>query len=268
MRLKKAIQTVEYSNLAIFIGLFIVVLSFVAKQKDDKVNIFLIVFALPFIFSFLLRMVLINSFLKKSKYPGVFYSVLDKMHLTENLEITLTDDLLNEIYKPSYTTQEFLEENNLKTEIGRSKLHFPIILLILAGSVFGLMYLGKTINIQDEPFSFILVIGLVIINIFFFFKEKKHQNDKHPIVRFEKTGLFVQDFLITWDTIFDWEYYQGGKDSNSLITIHYYNQNKMPAEYIMHIGELNSEKLEILILLTHFKAKYGQNAAANSEFVQ
>jgi len=252
--------------LAIVIGLFIVVLSFVAKQKDDKVNIFLMVFALPFIFSFFFRKLVINRFLKSSKYPGVFYSVLDKMHLTENLEITLTDDLLNEIYKPSYTTQEFLEENNLKTKIGRSKLHFPLILLVLAGSVFGLVYLGKTINIQEKPFSFISLLGLVILNIFFFFKEKKHQNDKEPLVRFEKTGLFVHDFQITWDTIYDWEYYQGSKDSNSRMTIHYYNQDKLPTEYIIHIGELNTDKLELLMLLTHFKAKYGQNTAANSGF--
>ena len=83
MKLKNTIQIIEYSNQALIIGLFIGVFAIVSRVGDGKLLFFEMLFAIPFLFAFFFRKTFINIYLRKSLYPGVFYSVLDKLGLTK-----------------------------------------------------------------------------------------------------------------------------------------------------------------------------------------
>src|SRR5688572_31174666 len=105
MKLKRTRHIIEYSNIALIVGLFIVVLSIVFRSNDGKFLVFEMLFAFPFILSFFFRKLIVKRKLRNTKYPGIFYSVLDKLGLTHNLEIELTDELLNDMYKSSLSTK-------------------------------------------------------------------------------------------------------------------------------------------------------------------
>jgi cbb3-type cytochrome oxidase subunit 3 len=257
MKLKKAVQIIEYSNQALIIGLFIGVFALVSKSGDGKFFVFEILFAIPFIMTFIFRKVIINFYLRKSAYPGVFYSVLDKLGLTRNLDIPLTDELLNEIYKPSYSTNQFIVDNNLKTEIGAKKIQLPVVFLCIGLGIAGLFYFGEKFSFQEKPLIFIMIILFVAMNIYSWTKGKKQQNDNEAIAFFKDTELELPSLKLNWKDIYDWSCQAGGKNESDKIIINFYDQDNNIQEATQSLSEINIDKIDFLLLMTHFKAKYG-----------
>lgn len=257
MRLKKIVQIIEYSNMALLIGLFIVVFALVSKANDGKFLVFEMLFAIPFILTFFFRKLLINIYLKKTLYPGIFYSVLDKMGLTQNLDIELSEDLLNEIYKPNYSTTQFLNDNNLKTEIGSKKIRLPFIGLSIGLAVLGIYYFSQKFKFQDNPLAFLIPLLFIGTNIYLWAKGKKQQSDNEPIAFFKENGLELPNFKLDWKDIYDWNYQAGGKNESDKIIINYYDTDKNIQEAIANLSDINIDKIDFLLLITHFKGKYG-----------
>lgn len=257
MKLKKTIQIVEYSNLALFVGLFIGVLALVSKSPDGKFLVFELLFAIPFLLTFFFRKFLIIQYLKKSKYPGAFYSVLDKLGLIQNLEIDLTDELLNEIYKPGYPTGEFLDDNNLITEIGEKKIQLPFIKICIGLSIVGFFYFGQKFKFQEKPSLFISLIIFLIMNVYLWTKGKKQQNDNDPVVKFTDKGLYLNSQMFDWKSIYDWSYQAGGKNRSDSVIINFYDKDQNIQEVIANLSIINTDKIDFLLLMTHFKGKYG-----------
>ena len=257
MKLKRTIQIIEFSNTALIIGLFIGVLVFVSKAQDGKFLVFEMLFTVPFILTFFFRKVIINIYLKKSLYPGAFYSVLDKLGLTRNLEITLTDDLLNEIYRPNYSTSQFLNDNSLKTEIGIKKMQLPYIFISIGLGLVGLYYFEQKFKFQDKPIIFIMLLLFIAMNVYLWTKGTKQQNDNEPIAFFKHSGLELPDTKLNWKDIYDWNFHAGGKNESSKIIINYYDSDKNIQEAIADLSQINIDKIDFLLLMTHFKGKYG-----------
>jgi len=257
MKLKKTVQIIEYSNQTLIIGLFIGVFALVSKSGDGKFLVFEMLFATPFILTFIFRKVIINIYLKKSIYPGAFYSVLDKLGLSRNLDITLTDELLNEIYKPTYSTNQFITDNNLKTEIGARKIQLPVVLVCIGLGVAGLFYFGQKFKFQEKPFIFIMAILFVAMNIYLWTKGKKQQNDNEPIAFFKEKELELPNLKLDWKDIYDWSCQAGGKNESDKIIINFYDEDKNTQEAIQSLSEINIDKIDFLLLMTHFKGKYG-----------
>lgn len=258
MKLKKAIQIIEYSNLALLIGLFIGVFAIVAKSPDGKFLVFEMLFAIPLILTFFFRKVIVNAYLGRSKYPGVFYSVLDKLGLTHNLEIVLTDDLLNEIYKPTYSTNNFISDNDLITDIDAKKISLSFTLISIGLGILGLLYLGQKVKFQDNPTLFIAILIFVLINFFLWTKGKKQKNDDEPVVRFTEKSLYLNGQTFDWKSIYDWSYQAGGKNESNNVIINYYDNEQNIQETIANLASMNTDKIDFLLLLTHYKGKYGQ----------
>jgi hypothetical protein len=257
MKLKRTIQIIEFSNTALIIGLFIGVFSLVSKAKDGKFLVFEMLFAIPFILTFFFRKFIINIYLKKSLYPGAFYSVLDKLGLTRNLEISLTDDLLNEMYKPNYSTNKFLNDNNLKTEIGIKKIQLPFIVVSIGLGFVGLYYFGQKLKFEDKPIVFIMLLFFIAMNSYLWTKGKKQQNDTGPIAFFKDSSLELPNIELNWKNIYDWSYRAGGKNESSNIIINYYDADKNIQETVADLSQINIDKIDFLLLMTHFKGKYG-----------
>jgi len=258
MKTKRAIQIIEFSNAALIAGLLIGLFAFISKAKDGKFFLLELFFAVPFILTFFFRKLIINIYLKRTLYPGVFYSVVDKLGLAHNLEITLTDELLNEIYKPAYSTDQFLSDNNLKTEIGINKIKLPFIgisIIVCAGSLF---YFGQQYKFEDEPLLFVGLLIFISAGIFAWIKGKKKQNDNEPVVIFKKNELVFYDQNIGWKDIYDWTFTSDGNNNSEKIIINYYDAEKNIAEIIVQLSQLKIGKIDFLLLMTHFKGKYGQ----------
>jgi hypothetical protein len=259
MRLKKVIQIIEYANWGLIAGIFIGVIAFVSKAPDNKFIIFEMAIVVPLIMTFFLRKVIINTYLRKTKYPGVFYSVMDKIGLTRNLDIFLSDELLDEIYKPGYTTNEFLNDNNLVTDIGPKKttLSYPGILVLLGTGI--LVFAQLRAEPGNRTTLFIAGIGQVVIGIFLWTKIKKHVNDPHPVVKFEENGLYLDNRLISWRNIYDWNYQPGGDNDGAYVIINYYDEDRNIHETIVRLNTMDTDKIDFLLLLIHYKGKFGND---------
>lgn len=259
MKLKKAIQIIEYSNLLLLVGLFIGVLAVVQQSRDGKFLVFEMLFAIPFILTFFFRKIIVNLFLKKSKYPGAFYAVLDKLGLAHNLEIDLTDELLDEIHKPRYSTDDFLRDNDLITEIGSKKVSIPFPLIFCLLSLFAFLYLGKNGTFQNMPLLLIVFAGSVVVNFYIWVKARKSgSNDNAPLVKFNANGLFLTGGRrLDWKSIYDWNFDAGGKTRSAEITVNYYNEEGQIQDVDVNLSLLNIDKVDFLLLIAHFKGKYG-----------
>jgi hypothetical protein len=258
MKIKRAIQIIEFSNAILILGLLIGLFAFISKAKDGKFFFLELFFAVPFILTFFFRKLIINIYLKRTPYPGIFYSVLDKLGLAHNLGITLTDDLLNEIYKPVYTTGQFLSDNNLKTEIGINKIKLPFIGLLIALSIVGLFYFSKQYTFKENPMIFVGLFIFIGMGIFLWIRGKKQQNDNDPVVIFTNTHLNLYEEKISWKDIYDWNYITDGKNESGKIVINYYDKEKSINEAMVSFSQIKVDKIDFLLLMTHFKGKYGQ----------
>lgn len=257
MRLKRPIQIIEFSNTLLGVGLFICVFALVSKARDGRFIVFEMLAGLPFILTFFFRKLIVKIYLKKSPYPGVFYSVLDKLGLTNNLDIDLTDDLLNEIYKPGYSTRQFLSDNKLTTEIGTKKNQDLAI-----ASIFGLMvavylFFKYKPGMNDNPALLLLVLIFTGICIYSWTAGKKSRNKKKRILFFSETSLELTGKKLDWKDIYDWNYLPGGRNESPKIIINYYDNAKNTCEQIILLSNLGIDKIDFLLLLTHFKGKYG-----------
>ena len=63
---------------------------------------------------------LINSYFKRCKYPYEFWSVLDKLDLTQDLKFDWGVNLNEELYKQQADTDQFLQHNKLSTRFVKS----------------------------------------------------------------------------------------------------------------------------------------------------
>jgi hypothetical protein len=258
MKLKKTIQLIEYSNALLIAILLIGVVVLMSKSGEGKWLVLEALIFVPFILAFIFRKIIVAVYLKKTAYPGVFYSVLEKLGLSQNLELSLTDELLSEIYNPAYSTSQFLNDNNLKTDIGKKKVQLPLLPIITVAGLAGLFFLAQRIAVQRKPFVFIMGAIFIAANIYTWVKEKKQQNDNEPIVQFKKTGLELPAQKIDWQSIYDWQDHASDKNEARGILINYYDEEKNIREAAVDLSAIDIGKIDFLMLMTHFKGKYGQ----------
>jgi len=258
MKLKRIIQIIQYSNYALLIGLLVVILAFVFKSPDNKVAIFEMLFGVFMIISFLFRKIMVAYYFKRTPYPGVFYSVLDKLGFMNALDINLTDELLSEMYNPAYSTEQFLKDNDLSAEIGKRKFDFPGTALIIILGIVGFVYFERQNDLKNKNLLLISCLAMILVGTYFWIKAKRDHSANEPIVRFTDSGLIITQTKIAWKDIYDWNYLPEGKHEPSYVIINYYDSSGSTSEERIALSELNSSRIEFYLLLTHFKAKYGQ----------
>ncbi len=257
MRLKPAILFVQNANLILILGLLAGVFALVSRSGDGKILVFEVLIAIPFLLAFFFRMVIINIYLKKCKYPVPFLAVLDKLGLAKDFDINWSADAEKDVVKPTYSTETFLTDNHLITEIGAKKLKPPSFHISIGAALVAFFFLGRTYTMQQKPILFGSILFFLVVNIIGGLKGKTKQNDSSSTVRFTDKGLFVNDEFFDWKDIYDWNYTVRGKTSPNQMIINYYGQDRNIQEAAINIDEINTDKIDLLLLLTHFKAKYG-----------
>lgn len=260
MKLKRTIQFIEYSNFLAFIGLIIGVIAFTTGAKDHLFIILEWTLAAGFLLLFVFRKLIVTVCMKKSTYPGVFYSVLDKLKLTEKLEIHLSDELLDEIYNPRYSTHQFISDNNLQTAIGHKKQGLSFLILpVVAGVAIALLN-KQPLTSGSTLFTYGLLLLSTLIGLYQWRRYRQQQPDHHPLVLFTEKGLILQDKELSWKDIYDWNY-EPNSDKTSKVIVRHYDAGKNIREDFADLSKIDIGKIDFLLLMTHFKGKYGYRAS-------
>jgi hypothetical protein len=206
---------------------------------------------------FFIKLNLINLYLKKCKYPYEFLSVLGQLELTKDLHINWSEDLINGPDKSRMMTSQFLEDNNLKTGIGEKKINLPFSLAFTILSVLGLLYFSQQYSFQSKPVVFVSLILLGITNFFLWTKGRKQQNDIEPILIFSERGLIFNNQLYEWDKIKEWTVKGLGKNNKGEMRITFIDLANHDSKVIVDLNHLNIDRIDFMLLLTHYKARYG-----------
>jgi len=202
---------------------------------------------------FFLKVKLINIYLKQCKYPNEFLSVLGHLKLMDDIEINWS---IEGASNSNYLTNQFLEDNNLATEIGKKKASIPVAITMIFISLGLLGYVSQT-DWNGKS----LLMGLIIVTTIFWFymlaKGQRQKNDHEPILIFSKKGFLLNEMNIKWDKIKTWEYKAGNSESKGFMIIYYQNLNNVDEELKVQLDDLNIDRIDFLLLMTHFKTKYG-----------
>lgn len=218
MKLKRAIQRIETSYTVFIILALSAAGSFLLFSGTERVIAILSLLILSGII-FLIRIQLVNSALKRCIYPYEFLSVLKQMNLLKGMEINPGDDLINgQDFSDAYT-QQFLADNRLPTGI---RLRKP-----------------DTIRTSGKQYSY------------------------EPVIQFTEKGLLLRDRLYAWTSIRQWKVTGERKHT----TFPYYSLGSMQITYekdnqsqtvAVNLNNVLIDKIDFLLLLTHFKAKYSR----------
>jgi len=181
--------------------------------------------------------------------------------------IVLTNELLNDVYKPSYNKEQFVIDNNLKTEIGKSKFEKLNSTIGFIFSIGLFVFVIRTTSFAKDPFYYLGCLVLILINTYYFFSRKRH-NDNDPVIRFEDKELYLKDQFLAWKSIDDWKFVSGGRYTKPKVVLSYYDSHQQLNETTIIPNELNTDYVEILMLLIFYKAQQNQNKSVMTDVVQ
>jgi len=261
MKTKKTIQFIEFTQAFLLIGIMAGIVPIVTKSSDDSSVRFILLesfIAIPFLCAFFFRKYIIIYFLKKTPYPGALYSVLDKMGFTRNLDINLSDPLLDDIYKPGYQPDSFLTDNDLKTDIGKKRVSVVMIGILSVASLVAITFFIRLTTENNNPLLYMIPAGVFFAFIWLFPKVRSRQNDADPLISFTNGYLQIPGQQIKWADLYDWEYEPGGRQSPGTINLTYYDANKESRQAVLYLSQFDTDKIDMLMLLWFYKARFGQ----------
>ena len=253
MRLKFAISFVEstYQIISLFALVGIVASFFVLKGAVLIITIIAVLIVFTLIFFLKLKM--INFYLNRCKYPYEFLSVLEQLELMDDLEISWSREGAR---NSNHLTKQFLDDNNLVTEIGKRKIDSPFIIFMCFASVVAFVYFGYKDPFPGKSLLMVILIIWMALSFYFLARMNRRSNDTDPILIFNEKALFYEDQKIAWNKIDSWKVKDGPGESERYIVINY-NDIRNVKEYIkVPLHNLNIDRIDALLLLTHFKTKY------------
>lgn len=254
MKLKTAINIIQSSYTILF---FAAVVSIVGFFKSHAIVRLLIIGLWPLIifFAFRLKLNFINNYLKRCKYPYEFLYVLRDLGCTDDLTIDWLEVYQSGREDSKLFTRQFLEDNKLATEFARKSLVVPIILIILAIIMLAVAYTSQTHSSKEQSLWLTIIIFAVVFTIYFLWKRKKQQTCSGPTLAFNEMGVSVEGTLYSWNTILNWEH-KSAVDGNGTMLITYADFTNKKQEFHVNLNVINIDRIELMILLTHFKASY------------
>jgi len=131
-------------------------------------------------------------------------------------------------------------------------------LIALGISITAFAYLNQKYNFKNNPVLLGNFLLFIIISMYGLIKGKKKQNDDNPVLCFETQGLSLNNNLYSWDKIKFWEHKDDGKNSAGKIVIAYGNDENYKEDLNIDLDNINIDRIDCLLLLTHFKAKYNR----------
>ncbi len=263
MKLRTAIAIIKYATLvaALLSGLGIIVYLGVLKIRIlDRMLVFIVLQVLATVIILGKQYWLRNVF-QTIRYPGLLYGVCEQLGYLRNLVMNASDEVLDDLYKPTCDTNDFLRDNNLSAEIYPRVVWYPAIkpILMVAGLI-GFIYLSKSdtgSRAYAIPFAIALLATGQLINSVY---KRKAEPGAGPMLIFSSNGLQMIGANLEWHNVYDWRYIRPkSKGERPRIEVSVIEPVKAQTIFTIHINYTTIAYVEYLILLSHYKYKYGAN---------
>ena len=261
MSVKNSIRFIEYSSVFVLCAFLLMVLALVGSTETEvmHVNFYLLGTSAVLFLIYIFKDRIISNRLKRSRHKGLFYQVLEKMHLSENILLDQEDVRNISVGDYNQETEVFIKENGLNTLVRTRKTHDFLIWGIMVAFL-GIVYLLHNLNVLGATDTIMVaVLGLMAIIFCYLFSNYNFFRSGGVVMEFTKEGLHVQDQVLSWNKIIDWQYNRRDMTHNSSITLFYYNTYLEVETVRIELFQLSVRKIDVVLLLSHFKETYGRN---------
>ena len=219
--------------------------------------------------SILIFLHLTNQFLKsyffvkiinKCKYPFELNSLIEQIGIGKRIMIQQITFRKESIKNRGSETQEFLKYNFLTPEIWENSTRnlkgiiISLIILLLCW----FFYLNKYFDQIQNQWAIGLTALFFIIIAFTYraIKLRSKSNKPEPVIIFTESEFIFYSKKVKWSLINDWNLVSGREYSRGQIVIGYQDSNRRK-ELIAELDNLNVKRMDMLLLLAHFKFKFG-----------
>ncbi len=257
MKLRTAINFIRYATLASAILFAIAGMLYFAGWDNVNYWFAALLFFLASVIIALGKKYWIRYLLRQTKYPGIFYSVCSDLNLLRNMDIFPGDDVLDDLYKPIYSTDDFLADNSLSSSVypatSAGFKYLSLFYWIIPLCIF--TYNSSTHALKKWDAS--LLMGGSYLAGMLAGKLLKRKIDPGAEARFtfDATGMHSGADLLDWWNIASWTPTKVDKKNFLAIRL------KQPVNghliYQADIDFTNISMVEYYILISHYKYKYG-----------
>jgi len=260
MSVKNSIRFVEYSSVFVLCAFLLMVLSLVGTDETQiHVNFYLLGVSGILFLVYIFKDKIIYTRMKHSRYKSLFWQVLEKIHLTENILLEQPKDQAVTTTENRQGMDAFIRENSLNTRVGARRTHDYVIWGTIGVYLLGVYAANRLLSLSGSDTTLIAILGLMCIAFGYLFGNYNFFRSGGVAMEFTPEALLMQDKTITWDKIIDWQYNRRDVTNNSSITIFYYNTYLEVESIRMELFQLNTRKIDLVLLLSHFKETYGRN---------
>ncbi|MGF7232199.1 hypothetical protein [Arachidicoccus sp.] len=261
MCVKNSIRFLEHSSFIAATGFILLVL---ACNGGDQIggDLHLVTFAVSVVLILisLFKNSIIRYQLSRSEHKNLFYYIIERMQLDENFSFTNEQMRNASLNYRDYSTNDFLRDNSLSTQIGSRKSKSWRIIITYVVFLIGMLLISRIFSLDFDNCAMFVILGAIGIGYYFLFSDTKRGSSKEePLISFHPSCLNIFNKKISWDNLLDWRYNEGGKDRNSSVTLYYQNANLDMKTINIELKTLNISKIDLVLLLSVFKEKYGQS---------
>jgi len=236
------------------------VLSLVGTDDTQiHVNIYLLGVSGILFLIYIFKDKIIYSRIKHSRYKNLFWQVLEKIHLSENILLDQPHEMAGSHMEASPAIETFIRENGLNTKVGTRRTHDYVIWISIALYLVGVYAANQLLSLNASDTALIAILGLVCIAFGYLFGNYSFFRSGGIAMEFTPEALLVQNKALNWDKIIDWQYNRRDATNNSSVTIFYYNTYLEVQSINIELFQLNIRKIDLVLLLSHFKETYGKN---------
>jgi hypothetical protein len=263
MKLRTAIAIIKYATLvAALLSVlgFIVYLGWLELFFLNRILVFMVLQVLTAAIILGKQYWLRNVF-QTIRYPGLLYGVCEQLGYLRNLVMNASDKVLDDLYKPTYDTNEFLLDNNLSPEIYPTVVWYHAVkTILLFGPLFAFAYLVK-VDTAYRDYAALFVIALLAIGqLISSISKRKAEPGVGPLLIFSSNGLQMVGVNLEWNNVYDWKYIRKkSKGDQTRIEVSVIEPVNEQRTFTIPIRYTTITYVECLILLSHYKYKYGAN---------
>ncbi|HTN35611.1 MAG TPA: hypothetical protein VL053_00975 [Arachidicoccus sp.] len=264
MSIKNSIRFVEYSSVFVLGAFLLMVLSLVGSEDATvHINFWLLGASGVLFLIYLFKDKIIQFRVGRSKYRNLFWQVIEKIHLTENVVMEDTVQPGNQVTRLTGETSEgidnFIKENGLSTRVGKRRTQEFLIWTVIILFLLVIISVRQFFTMDGSNTTLLLILGIMCIAFGYIFGNFRFGNVKEISIEFTQKALVIKDKSISWNSVIDWQYNRRDVTNNASITIFYFNTFLDVESINIELFQLNIRKIDLVLLLSHFKEKYGRN---------
>lgn len=262
MSIKNSIRFVEYSSVFALCAFLLMVLGLVGSESSHQMNFWLLGLSAILFLVYIFKNQIIAFRLQHSKYRNLFCKVIEKIHLAENISMNSNAKpyaAMDSLEQRSGSMDDFIKENGLYTQVGKGRTQEGFVWTVIIVFMIVTLLVSKLFKFGADNTTLLIILGIMCITFGYLFGNYGVRKTKDISIEFTKESLNINDHKISWINVIDWQYNRRDSTNNSSISIFYFNSFLDIQSETIELFQVNIRKIDLVLLLTHFKEKYGKN---------